>query len=208
MKLYFSQGACSLSPHIVLREAGLPFELVRVHLGNKKTSTGEDFYTINPKGYVPTLQLDDGQILTEGPAIVQYIADLAPQSNLAPPAGTFARVRLQEWLNYISTEIHKSFSPLFSPKAPADWKQVMRDYLASRLDFVAPVLASQPFLMGDHFTAADAYLYTTLRWCRLVEFDLAKWPSLQAYLQRVSERPSVKAAMSAERPLPASHAQS
>jgi len=204
MKLYFSQGACSLSPHIVLREAGLPFELIRVHLGSKKTATGEDFRTINPKGYVPTLQLDDGQILTEGPAIVQYIADLAPQSHLAPPVGTFARVRLQEWLNYISTEIHKSFSPLFSPKAPADWKQVMREVLATRFDFVASSLGDKPFLMGEHFTAADAYLYTTLRWCRLVEFDLGKWPTLQAYLHRVAERPSVKAAMEAERPHSAS----
>lgn len=204
MKLYFSQGACSLSPHIVLREAGLPFELVRVHLGSKKTAGGDDFRTINPKGYVPTLQLDDGQILTEGPAIVQYLADLAPQSHLAPPAGTFERVRLQEWLNYISTEIHKSFSPLFSPKAPAEWKQVMREVLASRLDFVANSLGDKPFLMGEHFTAADAYLYTTLRWCRLVEFDLGKWPTLQSYLHRVAERPSVKAAMEAERPHAAS----
>jgi glutathione S-transferase len=200
VKLYFSQGACSLSPHIVLREAGLPFELVRVHLGSKKTADGEDFRAINPKGYVPTLGLDDGQILTEGPAIVQYIADLAPQSRLAPPAGSVERVRLQEWLNYISTEIHKSFSPLFSPKAPAEWKQVMREVLASRFDFVASSLGDKPFLMGEQFTAADAYLYTTLRWCRLVELDLGKWPTLQQYLQRVADRPSVKAAMDAERP--------
>ena len=200
MKLYFSQGACSLSPHIVLREAGLAFELVRVHLGSKKTQAGEDFRTINPKGYVPTLQLDDGQILTEGPAIVQYLADLRPATQLAPPNGTFERVRLQEWLNYISTEIHKGFSPLFSPKAPAEWKQLVREALAARFDFLVHSLGDKPFLMGDHFTVADAYLYTTLRWSRLVDIDLGKWPTLSAYVQRIAERPSVKAAMEAERP--------
>lgn len=201
MKLYFSQGACSLSPHIVLREAGLPHTLVRVHLPTKKVEDGSDFRGINPKGYVPTLQLDDGQILTEGPAIVQYLADLRPESGLAPPAGTMARYRLQEWLNFISTELHKSYSPLFGNKAPADWKGVVRDTLTARYDVVAASLGEQPYLMGDHFTVADAYLFTVLRWSRLVEFDLSRWPSLVAYLERVSARPAVKAAMEAERPV-------
>lgn len=201
MKLYFSQGACSLSPHIVLREAGLPHTLVRVHLPTKKVEDGSDFRSINPKGYVPTLQLDDGQILTEGPAIVQYLADLRPESGLAPPAGTMARYRLQEWLNFISTEIHKSYSPLFGNKAPAEWKGVMRDTLSARYDVVAASLGEKPYLMGEHFTVADAYLFTVLRWSRLVEFDLSRWPSLVAYLERVSARPAVKAAMEAERPV-------
>ncbi len=200
MKLYFSQGACSLSPHIVLREAGLPFDLVRVHLGSKKTDDGRDFRGINPKGYVPTLELDDGQILTEGPAIVQYLADLRPESGLAPPAGSLARYRLQEWLNFISTELHKSYSPLFGNKAPAEWKQVMRDTLSARYDVLAASLGDKPYLMGDTFTVADAYLYTVLRWSRLVEFDLSHWPTLVTYLDRVGSRPAVRAAMDAERP--------
>lgn len=201
MKLYFSQGACSLSPHIVLREAGLTFDLVRVHLGSKKTDDGRDFRSINPKGYVPTLQLDDGQILSEGPAIVQYLADLRPESGLAPPAGTLARYRLQEWLNFISTELHKSYSPLFGNKAPPEWKQVMRDTLTARYDVTAAALGDKPYLMGEQFTVADAYLYTVLRWSRLVEFDLSRWPTLVAYLDRVAARPAVRAAMDAERPV-------
>lgn len=200
MKLYFSQGACSLSPHIVLREAGLPFDLVRVHLGSKKTADGADFRSINPKGYVPTLALDDGSILTEGPAIVQYLADLCPESGLAPLAGSFARYRLQEWLNFISTELHKSYSPLFGNKAPAEWKQVVRDTLAARYDVVAASLGEKPYLMGQTFTVADAYLFTVLRWSRLVDFDLSRWPNLVQYLERVGARPAVRAAMDAEKP--------
>lgn len=200
MKLYFSQGACSLSPHIVLREAGVPFELVRVHLGSKKTADGADFRAINPKGYVPTLMLGDGQILTEGPAIVQYIADLRPESGLAPPAGTMERYRLQEWLNFISTEIHKGFSPLFGSKTPSEWKEVVRENLAARLDVLVGLLGDRPFLLGDTFTAADAYLFTTLRWGKFVDFSLDRWPALVAYVARIAARPSVQAAMEAEKP--------
>ena len=198
MKLYFSQGACSLSPHIVLREAGVPFELVRVHLGSKKTADGADFRAINPKGYVPTLMLGDGQILTEGPAIVQYIADLRPESGLAPPAGTMERYRLQEWLTFIGTELHKNFSPLFNPAATDDAKEAARANLARRLPIAAQVLEGRPYLTGEAFTVADAYLFTVLTWTRLVDVDLSPWPSLGAYLERVGARPSVQAAMEAE----------
>jgi glutathione S-transferase len=199
MKLYFSPGACSLSPHIALREAGLPFELEQVHLGTKQTKSGIDFRTKNPKGYVPTLELDDGQILTEGPALVQYIADRKPESKLAPAAGTMERYRLQEWLTFIGTELHKTFSPLFGAKTPEEWKQVIRENLAKRLDFLAPHFDSaHPYLMGETFTVADGYLYTVLRWSKIVNFDLGKWPSIVAYMERVAARPAVQAALEAE----------
>jgi glutathione S-transferase len=198
MKLYFSPNACSLSPHIALREAGLPFELDRVNFGTKKTKTGEDFLAINPKGYVPTLKLDDGQVLTEGPAIVQYIADRKPESGLAPAAGTLERYRLQEWLNYISTELHKSFSPLFNPKTPAETKQLVKDQLATKFGFISKKLEAHPFLMGDKFTVADGYLFTVLRWTKFVDIDLSQWPVLTAYAARISDRPAVREALAAE----------
>jgi glutathione S-transferase len=162
MKLYYSPGACSLSPHIVACEAELPIDLVKVDLESKLTETGEDFRQLNPNGYVPLLILDDGNRLTEGPAIVQYLADQAPGKKLIPAAGTFERYKLQQWLNFISTEIHKSFSPLFNPAAPEAAKQLATNILVTRLETVAEQLSSQPFLLGDNFSVADAYLFVTL----------------------------------------------
>jgi glutathione S-transferase len=199
MKLYFSPGACSLSPHIVLREAGLDFELERVDFRTKHTKSGADFLAINPSGYVPTLVLDDGQVLTEGPAIVQYLADRKPESGLAPRNGTMERYRLQEWLNFISTEIHKGFSPLFNKAAPEEWKTLVREALGRRIGHAEKQLEGKAYLLGDHFTIADAYLFTVLGWTKYVAIDLATWPGLVAYVARIAERPSVKAALEAER---------
>ena len=199
MKLYFSPGACSLSPHIVLREAGFAFELERVDFKTKRTKSGADFNAINPKGYVPTLVLDDGQILTEGPAIVQYLADRKPEAGLAPKNGTMDRYRLQEWLGFISTELHKSFSPLFNKAAPEEWKTLVRETLGKRLDHVARQLEGKPYLFGEAFTVADAYLFTVLAWTKYVAVDLAAWPVLTQYVERVGARPAVKAAIEAER---------
>ena len=198
MKLYYSPGACSLSPHIVLRELGIPFELDRVHGGTKKTSTGADYKAINPLGYVPLLQLDDGQKITEGVAIVQYLADRKPESKLAPPPGTMERVRLQEWLTFISSEVHKTFSPLFAKALSDDAKQFFKDKLATRFDYLNAQLEKSAYLLGDHFSVADAYLFTVLRWTKAVGLDLAKWPNLTAYQARIGERPAVKAALEAE----------
>ncbi len=198
MKLYYKAGACSLSPHIVLREAGLDFELERVDLASKKTGSGGDYFGVNPKGYVPALALDDGQLLTEGPAIVQYLADLVPEKRLAPPAGTMERVRLQEWLNFIATELHKGFSPLYNPRAPEEWKGVARELLAKRIALVAERLAGRDYLMGDAFTVADAYLFTVLNWAAFAKVDLSPWPVLGAYQARVAARPAVRAALLAE----------
>lgn len=199
MKLYFARNACSLSPHIVVREAGLPFELERVDTKTHKTRSGIDFYSINPKGYVPALQLDGGQILTEGPAIVQYIADLKPESKLAPAPGTMERYRLQEWLNFISTELHKQFSPLFSATTPEQTKQQLKEKIAGRFDYLSKHLEGRQFVLGDTFTAADAYLFTIVSWSKFVEIDLSRWPSLKAYIDRVAVRPAVRAALEAER---------
>jgi len=198
MKLYHKPGACSLSPHIVLREAGLAFELERVDLASKKTGSGGDYLGVNPKGYVPALALDDGQLLTEGPAIVQYLADLAPEKHLAPPAGTMARVRLQEWLNFIASELHKGFSPLYNPRAPEEWKGVARELLAKRIALVAERLTGRDYLMGDDFTVADAYLFTVLNWAGFAQVDLSPGPVLGAYQARVAARPAVRAALQAE----------
>ncbi len=199
MKLYYSPGACSLSPHIVLAESGLAFDLEKVNLAAKKTEHGADYWKINPKGYVPTLELDNGQLLTEGPAIVQYLADLVPQKKLAAPAGTLERYRLQEWLNFISTELHKSFSPLFNPKAPDDWKSMVRELLNRRLEIVARHLEGRSYLMGEDFTVADAYLYTVLSWAKHVKLDLSSMPMLSAYMDRVAARPAVHATLVAEK---------
>jgi glutathione S-transferase len=198
MKLYFSPGACSLSPHIVLREAGFEFDTEKVNLADKKTASGGDYRAVNPKGYVPALQLDSGDILTEGPAIVQYLADQKPGSGLAPAAGSMERYRLAEWLNFISTELHKAFSPLFKSNSPEESKQLARDAITNRLNFIEPVLQKQEFLMGSQFTVADAYLFTILSWAPHVKFDLAKWPALQAYAGRIATRPAVQAALRAE----------
>lgn len=197
MKLYYSPGACSLSPHIVLCEAGLAHELIKVDLKTKKTEFGDDFTAINPKGYVPTLALDDGEVLTEGPAIVQYLADRAPAAGLAPSAGTLARVRLQEWLNFIASELHKGFSPLFR-NPPAEWQETVRAGLAARFAWLAPILARQPYLMGENFSVADAYLFTILNWAKWVKLDLGEWPALGAYSARVAARPGVQKALKTE----------
>ena len=199
LKLFLKPGACSLSPHIALEEAGLPYDTESVDLAKKVTASGGNYFDINPKGYVPALQLDNGEVLTEGPAIVQYVADLAPASNLAPANGTLARTRLQETLNFISTEIHKGFSPLFNPAAPAEWKAVVRDNLGKRFDFLSAWLEKQPYLQGETFTVADAYLFTVLGWCRWVEIDLGKWPVLTAYCANIAERPKVQAALAAQK---------
>jgi glutathione S-transferase len=198
MKLYYSRGACSLSPHIVLREAGLPFELVAVDLKAKTFAGGGDFRAVNPKGYVPVLELDDGRRLTEGPAIVQYLADLAPAAGLAPPNDSFERYRLQEWLNFISTEIHKQFSPLFDPTASDDTKTRQKDKLAGRFDWLQAELGERDFLMETGFTVADAYLFTVLNWSRAMGIDLERWPALKKYTARIGERPAVDAALKAE----------
>lgn len=198
MKLYYSPGACSLSPHIVLVEAGLPFEMEKVDLSAKKTEHGADYYAINPKGYVPALEMAEGGLLTEGPAIVQYLADRVPEKTLAPPNGTLERYRLQEWLNYISTELHKGFSPLFSPRASEEWKELTKERLVMRFTLAAERLAGRPYLMGETFTVADAYLFTILRWTGHSGVDLSGLPELAAYHDRVAARPAVQAALQAE----------
>ena len=198
MKLYFSPGACSLSPHIALREAGIPFELVKVDLRAKKTADGRDYFTINPKGSVPALELDDGQVLTEGPAIVQYVADLNPAANIAPKAGTMERYRLQEWLNYLTSEVHKTFGSLFAPNMPEEWKKVVMGNVEKRMDYLSKALEGKQFLMGDQFTVADGYLFTMLGWTRFFNVDLNRWPAMAAYAGRCCMRPKVLEAMKAE----------
>ena len=198
MKLYFSPGACSLSPHIVLLEAGLEFTLESVDLRGKQTAGGADFLAINPKGYVPALELKDGTVLTEGAAIVQFIADLAPDLQLAPANGTLERYRLMEWLSFISTEVHKNFGPLFTPTATEDMKAAARASLTRRLGWTAQQLADRDYLMGARFTVADAYLFTVLNWAAFVQFDLSAWPVLGAYQQRVAARPAVQRALREE----------
>ena len=199
MKLYYSPGTCSLSPQIALAEAGISVELIKVDLKAKTTAGGADYLAINPKGYVPALQLDNGEVLTEGPAIVQYVADLAPASNLAPANGTLARTRLQETLNFITSEIHKGFSPLFNPAAPAEWKALVRENLGKRFDYLSRRLEKSPYLQGQQFSIADGYLFTVLGWCQWVEIDLARWPVLTAYCANIAERPKVQAALAAHK---------
>ena len=199
MKLYFSPGACSMSPNIVSRELGIPLELVKTDIKAKKYGDGQDFRRINPKGYVPALELDDGRVLTEGPAIVQYLADLKPEKQLVPAAGTFERYRLLEKLNFVSAELHKTIGGLFNPAMPADWQQVQRDKIADRLGQLQADLGDGPFLMGERFTVVDAYAWTVLNWLRIFKIDLAPWPKLAAYVERVGSRDSVKQAMAAEK---------
>jgi len=197
MKLYYSPGACSLSPHIALLEAGLPFQLVKVDTA-AKTFEGGDFWKVNGKGYVPALELPNGQVLTEGPAIVQYIADQNPDSRLAPKNGTVERYRVQEWLNFITSEIHKNFSPLFNKTAAPEWKAGATGNLTKRFDWLATQLEGKNFLTGDQFTVADGYLFTVLNWTKFVGMDLAKWPALAAFHARVAARPKVQEALKAE----------
>jgi glutathione S-transferase len=198
MKLYFSPEACSLSPHIVLNELGLPFATAKVDMKTKKTADGRDFTTINPKGYVPALELDNGEVLSEGPAIVQYLADLKPEKKLAPPNGTIERTRLQEWLNFITSELHKTYSPLFNADMPEAAKAIFKDKLEQRYAFVAKALDKQDYLLGAQFTVADAYLFVVTRWARHFDIDVAQWPALARFMERVGGRVAVKNALNAE----------
>ena len=198
MKLFYAPGACSLSPHIVALEAGIELRLQKVDLKTKTIAAEGDYLAINPKGSVPALQLDDGQILTEGPTVVQYLADLEPAKGLAPPAGTMARYRLQEWLGYINSELHKTYSPLFRPDTPAQTRAERLAYLVRRYAIVEKQLAAHPYLLGESFTVADAYLFTVTHWAGTVKFDLAPFPSVRAFQERVAARPAVQAAMQAE----------
>jgi glutathione S-transferase len=198
MKLYYSPGACSLSPHIALREAGLAFEPVLASTKSHKLQDGTDYYTINPLGYVPLLELDDGTRLREGPAIIQYIADLVPTKNLAPANGTLPRYRLQEWLTLIGTEIHKTFSPLFQPAMPDEAKKLFREKLQSRFQWVDDQLAGKSYLMGDQFSVADGYLYVVTRWAKAMNIDISSMANLTAHHDRVGARPAVQEALKVE----------
>jgi glutathione S-transferase len=197
MKLYYMTGACSLASNIALREAGLKFELVKVER-SKKTADGEDFNQINPKGHVPALRIDSGEVLTENVVVLQYIADRNPASKLAPPAGTIERYRLMEWLSFINSDIHKTFTPLFRHDAPEDTKQYALKNLATRLDYLERVLADKTFLMGEQFTVADCYLFTVLSWAPYGKLDMGKWPNLKRYSERVGARPHVVEALKSE----------
>jgi glutathione S-transferase len=197
MKLYYSPGACSLSPHIVMRELGIPVELKKVNTKDKTIEGGGDYWKVNSKGYVPALELDDGQVLTEGPAIVQYLADRKPESGLAPKAGSAERYKLQEWLNFITSEIHKGFTPLFKPNTPEEYKKISKENLANRFNWLDKELGSREYLNGK-FSVADAYLFTVLNWTKFQQIDLAKWPNLTAYQARIAARPKVQEALKAE----------
>jgi len=198
MKLYYAAGACSLSPHIVALEAGIAVELEKVDTKAKRTASGEDYWQINPKGYVPALQLDNGELLTEGTAIVQYLADLKPESGLAPANGTTARYRLQETLGYINSELHKSYTPLFKPDTPDAVRDERKDYLRKRYALLDQHLSKHDWLIGEQFTAADAYLFTVTNWAQHVSLDLSDFPAILAFQQRVSSRPQVQSALKAE----------
>ena len=198
MKLYYWPGACSLSPHIVSREAGIDLQLAQLDRAERKTADGTVLSNVNPKNQVPVLELDDRQKLTEGPVIVQYLADQKPASGLAPPPGTMERYRVQKWLNFITSELHKSFGPLFRPTTPDDFKATLRDMLGQRFDWIDKQLAGKQYLMGDKFTVPDAYLFTVLRWSPRVGIDLGKWKNISAYLDRAGARPKVREAMKVE----------
>lgn len=200
MKLYYSPGACSLAPHIALREAERAFELERVDLKSHRTASGIDYYTINPKGYVPALQLDErgALTLTENAAILQYIADLVPERRLAPPNGTFGRYHLQEWLSFIGSEVHKQFGPLWHPDTPVLTQERLRSKLGERYLYLGEVLVDRAYLMGETFSVADAYLFAVVRWSERFDLDLQLWPNLDDYYHRLLARPSIQAAMIAE----------
>ncbi|HXC54940.1 MAG TPA: glutathione transferase GstA [Rhizomicrobium sp.] len=198
MKLYYAPGACSLSPHIVAAEAGIALELEKVDLKTHKTERGEDYYAVNPKGYVPALRLDDGNVLTEGPAIVQYLADLRPQAGLAPPNGTLERYRLQEWLHFIGTELHKQFAPIIGGKGSDAAQAEARAKIAKRLEYIDGQLAGRDYLLGATFSAADAYLFVMLTWARLFKIDFASYANVRGFFERVAKRPKVQAALKSE----------
>ena len=198
MKLFLKPGSCSLASHIVLEEIGRPYDTETVDLAKKLTASGADFWAINPKGYVPALLLDDGDLLTEGPAILQYLADLAPELQLAPANGSKARYQLQSWLTFIGTEVHKNFSPFFNPAATPEMKDLARANLQRRLGYVNDQLAGRDFLMGDTYSVADAYLFTVVGWAKFVQLDLSAWPHLIAFQGRVAARPATQRALKAE----------
>ncbi|HET7812564.1 MAG TPA: glutathione transferase GstA [Steroidobacteraceae bacterium] len=198
MQLYFSPGACSLASHIVAREAGIDVELKRTDTKTKKLEDGSDYFAVNSKGAVPALRLDNGQVLTEGPVILQYLADQKPGSHLAPQAGTIERYRLLEWLNYLTSEVHKTFSPLFNPAANDAVKAYAVQNVEKRFDWIEKQLAGKQYLTGDTFTIADAYLFVLANWSNFVGIDLGKWPALKAFQARVAARPKVQEAMEAE----------
>jgi len=198
MKLYYMPGACSLSPHIVLNEAGLTFDKIKVDGKTKAMDVGGDYRSVNPLGYVPLLELDDGSRISEGPAIVQYIADKVPAKKLAPANGTPERTTLQSWLNFISTELHKSFSPLFNPAMPDEAKKIFRERLATRFAHLDKHLAGKEYLLGKDFSVADAYLFVVSNWAPRVDVDLSPYANVLAYRKRVGARPAVEAAMKAE----------
>lgn len=198
MQLYYYPGACSLAPHIALREAGLEFELKKVDIRTRKVEGGGDFMQVNSKGYVPALVLASGEVLTEAPVILEYIADRKPESGLAPRSGTIERYRVEEWLNFTSSEIHKSFTPLFMPGTGAEWKSGATGMLARRFDWLDKQLAGRTHLVGERFTVADAYLFVTLSWCGHVGIELGKWPALSAYAAGIGRRPKVIEALRAE----------
>ena len=198
MKLYYFPGACSLSPHIVLREANVPFELVKTDLRAKTTETGQDFWAVNKAGYVPALELDDGTVITEGPVILQYIADNLGGKHLAPANGTLERYKLQSWLNFISTELHKGFSPLFNPKVTGESKEALQERLLARIAVLDKHLADTPYIMGKAFTLPDAYAYTVLSWAGRMKLDLSGFKAIGPYLERIAARPAVQAATEAE----------
>ena len=199
MKFYYSPGACSLAPHIVLRELGLPFEAVQVDLKTHKLADGTDYYQINPKGYVPALQLDDGSLFTEDAAILQYLADRKPEAGLLAASGSMERYRTIEWLTFISSELHKGFSPLFNADMPEAGRKIFLDKLKNRFALLDKHLASHEFLMGKKFTVADAYAFTILNWKNFLNVDLSPWKNIEAYMNRVAARPKVRETMHAEK---------
>jgi len=198
VKLYYVPGVCSLAAHIALREAGVDFALDKMDRDSRRTESGENYLDVNPKGSVPALRLDNNEVLTEVAVILQYIADQAPQSGLAPAAGSMERYRLMEWLNYIATEVHKQHSPLFNPKIPPEWRENQLGLLAKRFDYLSERLARQPYLMGEQFTVADAYLFVVLRWSTRLKIEITPWPVLTGYRARIAARPAVQAALRAE----------
>jgi glutathione S-transferase len=198
MKLYYTPGACSMAVNIALHETGQTFDLVKVDLRQHKTESGEDYYRINPKGYVPALGLDNGEVLTEDAVLLQYVADQKPDAGLAPRVGTMERYRLMEWLNFISSEIHKTLGALFNPKITPEWKEDRITLFGRRCDYLVKTLGNKPYLMGDKFTIADAYLFTILGWANYFKLDMDKWPTLKEYADRIAARPAVNEAMKAE----------
>ena len=206
MRLYYTPGACSLAPHIVAREADLPFDLVSVDLATKKTADGADYLAVNPKGAVPALRFDDGLVLTEAAVVLQYLADQAPEAGLIPPSGSIERYVTQEWLNFVATELHKGFAPLWRKDTPANVREATKETLAAKFSYLDTILSERPYLAGAAYSVADAYAFTILGWAKFMAIDLARWPNLTAYLARIGARPKVREALAAEGLLPADEA--